>query len=431
MYYRKSVKCSTAWFAVLFGILLSMGCKKEKTDSENPVITIHAPSTGSVFNFTEDIFISATVSDNINLESIRIQITNSSNQSFLNQIEYTNAGTEKNIQTHITHNDLYLNSGTYYVKITAKDNDNESILFRQITLVEAPLELRRIYVVRSNGGATMMDTLGNGTVQAFSTLSHSYDFGEISSRYNLLLANYGDRMSVLEANSTNLMHTEFHNTSSVMSTFNDEQGGSFYTGTNDGYIFKTDRYGATSTFLYQPNQRILNMLVTENFVLADIQNMQQTIRTLQMFHKNSGAFVQSVNISFDLKELIYLGNENLILAVGNEAGEGVLKYYNRQTNFFNQVFTFYNDSEVFNAWQSSANRFIVSQADGLITYNYDLEVINSGLVLQPDKVVFEKLAGLLYAVKSEGIYVLNTNATQQLAYYPATNCKDLLLLYNK
>lgn len=431
LYYQKPLFFSTFWLTAALFLLSLSGCKKDKVDGKQPHIAFEEPGAGEAFSYLDEIPITATVKDETQIQHIRIQITNSANQAFLQSIEYNEVGNEKQIQTYLTHDDLYLDSGVYYVKITASDGENESIGFREITINEAPTILKRIYVVKSSGAQTQIDTLSNSVASSFLTLPHAYDMGEINSRHNIWLVNEEDRMHVLQADTGTELYNEFHNTSDVSETVSDAFGHSIFTGTVDGYVFKTDRYGLTSIFTHQPNQTINNLLATENYLFADMTNLPQTVRTLYVFQKNTGAFIQSIQVDFDMKELIYLGNENLLLTVGNESGEGVLKYYNRQTNFFNGVFTFYNHSTVYDAWASENGQFIVSHEDGLIAYSNSLQMQPTGIDLQPLKIVHEKLSGLNYAIKQNGVYVLNTNATQQISFYPVSDCKDLLLLYNK
>jgi len=431
LYYRTRSFFSTPWLTAILLLFAFFGCKKKNIDEKGPQIAFEQPTAGSTFNYLDEIPISASVKDETTIERIQVQITNSSNQSFLQTIEYNEVVNDKQIHTFISHDDLYLNSGVYYVKITATDGENESIAFREIILTEAPTVLKHVYVIHGNDSQTIIDTVGNAAIASFLTLPFGYDMGEINSRYNIMLMNHEDRMYILNADTGTELYNEFHNTSDVTETVFDKSNNSIYTGTVDGYVFKTDRYGLTSIFSYQPNQTINNLLVSENYVFVDMTNLPQTIRSLNVFQKNTGAFVQSIQVDFDMKEIIDLGNENLFLLVGNENGEGVLKYYNRQTNFFNSVFTFYNHSIIHDAWPTANNQFIVSHEDGLIAYSNDLQMQPTGIDLQPMKLVHEKLSGLNYAVKENGVYVLNTNATQQISFYPISDCKDVLLLYNK
>jgi len=419
------------WLTASLWLSTTAGCKKENNDTQKPSITIHSPSGGSTFYFNDDIPISATINDETNLKYISVQIINAQNHVFLNQVEYSNSGTQKEISTSISHNDLYLPSGIYYVKIVAKDDHNESMAFREIQLIEAPLELDRIYLVRGNGSSTQMDTIGNSNAFAFSTLPFIYSCGAINSRYNRLAVGSNDYIRVHHATSLLEQNSYHHNTSTILKTIYDKHTESFFMCTIDGYIFQIDRNGSNSIFSYLPQQKILNLLVTENYVFADVTNLNETIRTISVFNKSTRAFIQSVQVDFDMKEFIYLGNEDKVLVVGNQSGEGVLRYYNRTTNFFNEIFTAYNHSIIYGAWTTAPNRFIVSHADGLITYNYEVQTLSNGLNIQPVRLIHEKISGINYAVKENGVHVLNTNATTQIGFIPASNCKDILLLYNK
>lgn len=431
-YYRLISGNTNTLLLVLFILFTALGCKKEKPDGEMPSIQIHLPNESQSYNYMDDIFITATITDNENLEMVRVQITNEQNQSFLHQLEYNNVGKEKQISTYITHDNLHLPSGVYYVKITARDRSQETYAFRKIQLVEAPLELSRIYIIRGNSDLPYIDTLGTNAIMPYQQLTQSYIAGATNSRNQLMVAHGHNQMNVLEANTLNNLSTYAYSTDTdVLKTFYDPYTQSIYTGTSDGFILETDRNGNTSTYSFMLNQRIRNLMVTENFIFADIENLTQTIRTISVFVKATRTIIQSVQVNFDMKELLYLGNEDKILVVGNENGEGVLKYYNRQTNFFNQVFTAHNNSSIHAAWPTATGQFIVANQNGLTTYNYQLTMLSTGIEMIPSKILHEKISGNLFALTNNGVYRLNSNATQQLAFYSAIECRDILFLYNK
>jgi hypothetical protein len=67
----------------------------------------------------------------------------------------------------------------------------------------------------------------------------------------------------------------------------------------------------------------------------------------------------------------------------------------------------------------------------MVNYTYSLEMLTTGIYLQPKKMVYEKLSNMIYAYNETGVYVLNINASSIIIFIPYTDCKDLLILYNK
>lgn len=407
------------------------GCRKDKASEDIPEISIQLPTLSADFQYFDTIPISATVKSKSEIQLIRIQISDENNLSLLQKIELTHQGTSKEISTQIIHNNLHLKSGEYYVRVFVKNKNSEHSAFRKIHLSEAPTELKHIYILRSANNSLSLDTLASNETSAIYNLPFSFSCGAVSSRLGTLLINSKNTLYLFDTENLHEKSSFFHNGSDIVRAVYDPHSLSYFSITDDGYLFSTDRHGIHSIFHYLPLQRIKDLLVTENYIFLIVENFSYTSKSLLVVRKDTRSLLQSTLIDFDLKRLVYSGNENLIIAVGNQNNEGIIKYYNRSTNFFNEVYTSYNHSPIYDAWPASEGRFIISQEDGLISYAHNLNMLSQGIALKPTKLIYENISGLIYAINENGVYILNTNATSQFSFIPKNNCRDLFLLYNK
>ncbi|MFM7726444.1 MAG: hypothetical protein ACKO7B_07065, partial [Flavobacteriales bacterium] len=137
----------TLFWAIAVALLIG-GCHKEKCDTNPPVIRFLEPTANSTFYYLETFAVKADVADDRILKKVLLEVNSASNQRYLqSQTMYPNTQ-QTSIQLPVVHDDLYLESGTYYIKITADDGENESIAFREIQLIAAPRTLDRVGIVR-------------------------------------------------------------------------------------------------------------------------------------------------------------------------------------------------------------------------------------------------------------------------------------------
>jgi hypothetical protein len=433
LYYTSRQRHSIHLLLMCFVVFCASACKKEKLDTQLPQIVIHAPTTGSTFHPEDIIVVSATITDDSAIEKVRVQIVNASNESFLLTKEFYPNGSAYELNTSFVHDDMYLTSGNYYVKITAFDKSNEKIEFRQIQLTEVPVELKNILLIRSTGSNSFVDTLSGTAISPYLTLSWSHQVGAISSRYQYLLSTEDDHLNVMRTSDYSTISTQSNFSSTILNAVYDENSQQFYSTTIDGYVYETNRHGYNSIYAYLEQQRINDILVTKDYIFLYHQNLSNTIRSISVIKKSTRTIIQSlpIQVQFQLVKMIYLGSEDKILLAGNQGEFGTLIYYNRSANALNNVYTFYDHSPIYSAWNTAPDRFIIAQQSGMVNYTYSLEMLTTGIYLQPKKMVYEKLSNMIYAYNETGVYVLNINASSIINFIPYTDCKDLLILYNK
>ncbi len=432
----------THWLSVIamfcVSILFSTGCKKEDADGSAPKIIFTDPHSGDQFFFGDAIPVKASVTDDKNLESIRIQITNAQNQIFLQSILYKNEGTSKTIETTIFVDDIYLESGTYFVRITANDGANESVAFQEIQIYGQPRILQKVYAIRqiNNGSTTSIDTFG---VNGFSNLLNvpsRYAGGCINSRrqFGMLLDDEQQQFRTFELpdftpiTATNIFVSSFD---VFTATKYDEESNEYFVGIVDGRIFKVASGQTLTNFSgSQTNSKVKFLEVTESYIYAITENANATERNMVVYFRSTGAIYHSTPIYFDVKGMVKMSDENQILFIGNETGS-LFKFYNNEANAITDVFNFYDQNFVTGIWSGAEGVFYAKHSDGLVRYNNFLESYSVGLNLNPIQVKYEPLSQRIYLITSDGLHILDESAGIELAFYPTTNLVDVWFEYNK
>jgi len=416
--------------------LLFFSCNK-KLDETNPTISIASPIEGEIYYYNGEIPVNAIIRDDKNLTQVIVSITNPQGQVFLNTISLANPSNPISINQTITFDDLFLTSGTYYVRIIARDGENESVVFRQITLVEAPKILKRIYVLSQNGSQSVVDTLANNHINNWMTLPYEYQFGQVFSKpQTFCMAHSGNQFNVLDAIeltqqwSTNIPNI-FGNDFFICST-TDTNENKFYVGCADGKVRRVDAAGSLNE-LYTLQQSFVpkKILIHGDYLIVLQENTLQTQKQIAVFNKYTGFIVQTAAIDFDVKTLLNTDDPLKILLAGNSSLESEFRYYNIETNFTNGVFTLYNQSIIADAWPIGNNRFMCSHADGIFVYDNDVNSISGGLLIAAKKIIPDETSARCFVMSNQGLHIINNSATQEILFVAKNGVVDLGVVYNK
>lgn len=158
---------------ISFCIIFLSSCKEEK-DSQYPTVSITSPSELSNYRVLDLLPIKASIQDNEIIKSVTITLFNSGTriQAETPVIFYPNAPTfDLDFQYQIS--DSLLNSGEYYLKITADDGENQLSGFKTINVIGIPkrrlgfvaeIELNgssSLYYINENGGSSSIQLLGS------------------------------------------------------------------------------------------------------------------------------------------------------------------------------------------------------------------------------------------------------------------------------
>jgi hypothetical protein len=409
-----------------------MGCKKNPCDELPPSIQLNNPSVGAVFYFQNTIEIRATITDDTKLESVTCEITDAQNRRYLQSNTFAPTGNSFDLNYSISHDDLYLTGGTYFVRITASDGENEQIAFREIQLVAAPRLLERVFAIRTAGNTTAIDTLHGNEFLPCISYEHNYAYGAIDSRSNQYVA--------CSQNTTELasgIFPDFEELSvpfpltdeSITAFYHDKTNHRFYWGTQQGVIWQTDATG-TRVFaaLAADPIRVMESSSSHLVVLSE----GATSNYLNALRISNGVVETAIPIAWEVKGLVYLpGDSQRMMLIGNQAGAAYFAWFNLDTSAINEVFNFYESSPVMSVCGTGANNFYVVHSIGVACYQNLLDSYTLGTSVVPDKIVYDDLENTLWGVTEQMLYRFDANAQLVLQSFPTSGLKDVWIKYNK
>ncbi len=417
-------------------LLTVNACRRDKFDQSPPVIAFEQPVLGESFFYDAAIPVKAIVNDDRELVSIRIQVTNAANQSYLSEIHYQNAGSSKNIDVIIFNSNLYLTSGTYFVKITANDGENESVAFREIQLFEAPKILHRVYgISQPSSNVMLIDSINTGGFQSFLSFNTNYGKGNLNSRNtNCVVANSDNgNIHMLEFPEL-ISQSNWPGNTTLSNYFSsssyDETKFEFFVGSVDGKVWKMSGAGQINLAISQINNAAVKLIeLTTNFIYT-YTSSTSGLRYINVYHRNTGSLFHSLQVFYDIKGMKMLEDEDHILVVGNNV-TSKFEIYNNQTNALNGVFNFYNPQPVSGLWPGSQGNFYVHHTDGITYYTNNLENFSVGLNILPEEIKYEPLSNKTYVIAADGLHLLNAQASAEFIFLPQPNLKDIWFHYNK
>lgn len=416
---------------MLWVMALSLpACRKDK-DNTPPVIRLDSPVLGALFYFNNAITIEGSVTDESNLESVQIEITNAQGQRFLETVSFYPDGNTYTINYSIAHNDLYLISGTYYVKITAKDGENQQILFREIQLIEAPRTLEKIFVVRNTGGTTAIDTTASNTPLSCITYPEEYRFGGIDSRTNQLVACGASTSSLLSLSYPDFqpINAAFPPVAEAVTAFLHEKSThEFYWGTQEGNIWKTTTQG--TQLLATLASPVTQIATNSSHLIAITEGT--TSSYVQVLRIDNGIIETALTLDWEIRGVVHIpADTERMLLIGNQASIAHFAWLNLTTSAINEVFNFYETSPVLSVCATSGNDFYVVHNLGIAHYQNALNNYTLSSGTSASKLVYDDLNETLWAISNDEIRVLDESAQSVLQTIPAIGVQDIWIKYTK
>jgi hypothetical protein len=408
-------------------------CRKRDEDRQPPNIQIDSPSTGAIFYYQNSISVEAAITDDRKIESVTLELTNAENIRFLEIKEFRPTGSAFDMNYSITHDDLYLASGVYYIKITASDGENESIAFREVQLVEAPRLLERIFIIRDNNEITYIDTLNsNNNLLPCINFPQPYTFGGIDSRTQQMVISGNEASSMISYSFPDfqLLNSAFPpSNETITAFFHDKIHQCFFWGTQAGKIWRTTSNG-TQLFSTIGNIPVRNIGAHSSYILATTEGI--TNNFINVLRSDNGIIETSIPFNWEFKGLIELDSEtNRALLIGNQNSSAYFVWLNLNTSSFNEVFNFYESSPVLSICNGSGNDFYVVHNNGLAHYSnlLDSYVVNSGVL--PQRLVYDDLQQVLWAVYQDQLTLMDESGLNNLQTLSTPGIQDIWLKYTK
>lgn len=418
---------------VLIGI---SSCKKE-SDGEAPVVRIITPSENAVFNYGDVIPVKVQVDDNKQIDRITIEILDQQDARHLQSVQLAGNSSSQTFEASIEHQDLYLESGSYYIRVKASDGHQDAFDFQNIQINAAEKKLQRILLVRDTGnGSCSVDSMNASGSFTMSTFLHAADFSFADIKQNDLVVASNDELSMRSYDLPILFQEEIRNLDidggEIMTAHaTDEKGWNNYLGFHDGGISILSENGLYQNAVFAANDEIIrHMVVTDQYIIAYSESADEVYHTINTYLKSSGALLGSVSLDAAISGMIeFEDGERLLLS--QENADDPLVYFNIATNALNDVFFFVENSAAYGIWPASGQNYYVAHTTGLTYYNSATGSYQVYPIFNVMDVQYEPVTQNTYVLTTNGVAVYQENLSTLLYFHPMSNVKDIVFWYNK
>lgn len=373
---------------LLFSIFLIIisGCKKTEEDQTSPVIECSSPIPNQQFKVGDTIWVSATISDDENIESIKVSLYDADkNCEMIHSVVYRDNGKEKQIACEMVLDNAGMDNGTYYLGITASDGVNSKNYYVPVSVNGLPRKLWGILYVctptTNSVEVRRIDTLMQDSILV--SLSGDFSSSELSSKYQKLF--------IAGAQTGNLQAIDLPGKTISWSVINQSNNGLpwfyglyfsnnfLYAATQDGFISGYTANGMRIKVYTLPTSwHGVEFIEAGGRFIAQVEDVATRYPQIAQFYSGSASFISQREVQFKAVKF-YPYNSDKILTFANLDGVGRIYEFNFLPHSFNEVAEIPNQ-QIIDVVQLSAEKYLVltnqqvyvydhSQSIGLMTLN--------------------------------------------------------------
>lgn len=426
MFWKKGLVC-------ILGLLILLSCQEDK-DEIPPQISIESPDENSSYTLPVTIRVTGNVSDDQSLKSIQLGLYNFQNLKVAPSVFLSPSGKEYRLDRTYRVEDTLLNSGEYYLKVTAFDEDNENSAFRVLRLNGVPKKALGMLVVTGNDVNRERESF---QFEPFFTLSSGSSDLEINphDQHFWLYSSQPDQLMAYQLNEQKSAYLETINSNyspgiSAMKQYQRNLFVSFRGGSINRYsssFSKHLEYQATSGRL------LGNLAVGERYLVVEEFNANGSNRVLNVIIKGSGVVLSSIPL-YNTAASLYFARKDKLMIFTNSASGGELSELLISENSQNHFRTLLQlPGTVLSVVENNAEDCTISCSNGGI-YRYN--PTNNTVVkwLGHNKALLERdpLNQLTYIASGSELYRYADWASSPQASYTFTKeITGLKLRYNR
>ncbi len=431
----ESIKYSNFLLVLILMAFTTVSCKKDK-ENMLPVITVLSPLENSSYEIPDIIPIYAEIEDDELIQSISVVLVDENLKPVMDSKSYfPNSKTYSLIDDyHIS--DLSLNSGDYYLKIRANDDQSFKNEYVQIYLEGIPRFLDQVIVLTTTGN----NNIKVSGIENFNVASElffiegDYSASEVSSEHQKLFISGIEKINLQAYDFTNLVlswekevipYWPMHNAGCLY--FDDILYVSYDYRDIFGYDFNgVDKYNSKVGDYDSPGR----VFKHNDFILCDIQKKNGSEPHISTFYSASGVEAQRTITSFEVLDFNSKDGD-IVTIVGNSNNIGYIGEYNITNNSLtNQLFA---DTLFLSCVGINTNTIYISTPAYIAEYS-SMQNTLIPILNEPDikHLVYEELSDLLLAANDTELLILSLpELTNQKTIEFSDLILDIHLLYSK
>ena len=409
-------------------------------DETGPVIKINTPLENQTFDVNTYVNVSGTVTDETRITAVSVSLLDI-NQNFAHiTVPVSVSSPSMTLNMNYILDNIHLETGFYYIKISASDGENSSQKFQKIYLIAVPKALKAIYLVSNVSSATTnLSTLDTtfSAITPYHTFAGDYLQSSITSYYQQVYfcGNYTGNFTghILEFNSPKFTVVPVTSTNPYFTGYcNDYQNA--YVGRYDGNIKGYNYaggifYSATALPGYYSQQMCFN----DGYLIAEEKQIFGAIKKLVTYFP-TGSVEKNCALTQDVVAFCEVDESN-VFVFGNVGGQATIELFDRVNNNLWSPYPFpLATGSLLCALKVDADTYLLGHSNGTIyKYQYSVSSVTTFLAgYTAVKLKYDDVQNKLYVVEANKVTTFNM-ATLGMVHTinSSETILDLHLLYNR
>ena len=418
------------WFIIGL-LMLVLGCKKE--DEIPPSITIVNPFAMSQFQIPFQVNITGNAQDENSIEWIKIVVLNDALAPSSQEILIDANENSMEFNEWLSVDNIHLNSGAYFVKVSASDGENIHSSYVEINVLEYPLVLKDIYLISSNNNQTNLFKIDSNSLEFVNQFDGQFQVANAISKHQYLFIGTDQLGNAFDPNlNQNIWNWSF--TTFLSTYFNDsemsESGDVLHLCCSDGVVRSFTENGTISNTVYSSSQEYFDdFLIVDNYLFVEAYS-SLLVRYLIVYFLESGIEMQRISLINNIIDIVKY-NSHQCLFLEQAQSDIEIKMYDRNSNLSWTLNTINNDSIHDAEYVLNRGLYFVSDV-GLRFYNVENNVMST-LILNDEfkKIKYDELNEEFYLLTNDEVWLYSLSTGQYQTISTSIDLKDLLLFYNK
>lgn len=418
------------WFIIGL-LMLVLGCKKE--DEIPPSITIVNPFAMSQFQIPFQVNITGNAQDENSIEWIKIVVLNDALAPSSQEILIDANENSVEFNEWLSVDNIHLNSGAYFVKVSASDGENIHSSYVEINVLEYPLVLEDIYLLSSNNNQTNLFKIDSNSLEFVNQFDGQLQVANAISKHQYLFIGTDQLGNAFDPNlNQNIWNWSF--TTFLSTYFNDsemsESGDVLHLCCSDGVVRSFTENGTISNTVYSSSQEYFDdFLIVDNYLFIEAYS-SLLVRYLIVYFLESGIEMQRISLINNIIDVVKY-NSHQCLFLEQAQSDIEIKMYDRNSNLSWTLNTINNDSIHDAEYVLNRGLYFVSDV-GLRFYNVENNLMST-LILNDEfkKIKYDELNEEFYLLTNDEVWLYSLSTGQYQTISTSIDLKDLLLFYNK
>lgn len=409
-----------------------------EADSDPPSVTILEPAENVSFAVFDTVQVTYEVSDDRAVESVTVKLVNQDFIPVTGQVSRTVGANAFTGTSLLVIDNRQLESGRYYILVTATDGTNDRNAFREVHVAAHPFARRALFFadVNSSGqsGVYRVDSLFSG-VSSF--LQPGQDVGRVTVHSDR------DRVTVAGIRGTGIMQfgLDVSGQRWATSANNQPPAPTFHDMVTNGanlfvslYTREVRGYAVDGALILNrqfDSDRPHTLYADEAHLLVELREIGGAQNRLLVLRQNNFSEKWMVTLPMRIVAICRRSADELLI-FGNDGGQARVILYNTATNGWWEPRQL-PPGVIHHAVKGEGQTFFLALQSGLYAYTYSpnyLNAIRSGKVFQ--RLCFDRSDGLVIGATGSAIEVISSPQGNLLAQVNHTDSiTDLDIRYTK